>query len=139
MQLDPAGLGRVNVSLQIAADGALSAALTFEKLQGEEALRGREGELREALRAAGFDVSAQSLTFHAAPRERAPDTALSFGQGGAQQGAGQGFDPSGGGEGGRSNGARAQALAGFAQADAAADLAPSSARSGLLRGLDIRV
>jgi len=63
IQLDPAGLGRVNVQLNIDTRGRLTAALTFERPDSAEALKARSGELRQALEEAGFDLPEDSLSF----------------------------------------------------------------------------
>ncbi|MFZ5668919.1 MAG: flagellar hook-length control protein FliK [Pseudomonadota bacterium] len=63
LQLDPAGLGKVDVSIEIDRDGRLSAALTFESSHAAADLRGRAADLRQALESAGFDLSEGGLTF----------------------------------------------------------------------------
>lgn len=63
VQLDPLGLGKVDVSIEINADGRLTASLSFETAQAAEALRGRAGELRQALEKAGFSLTDSSLSF----------------------------------------------------------------------------
>lgn len=63
VQLDPLGLGKVDVSVEINADGRLTAALSFETAQAADALRGRAAELRQALEKAGFDLTDSSLSF----------------------------------------------------------------------------
>lgn len=63
--LDPVGLGHVNVRLVIGASGKMSAALAFDSPQAAAELRGRAGELHEALENAGFDLSG-GLTFDVA-------------------------------------------------------------------------
>lgn len=63
LQLDPLGLGKVDVSVEINADGRLTAALSFETAQAADALRGRATELRQALEKAGFDLTDSSLSF----------------------------------------------------------------------------
>lgn len=77
VQLDPAGLGKVDVRVEIGAQGRITAALACHTAQGAEALRARSGELQQALEQAGFDVSG-GLSFE-----------MAGGQGG-QTGAGQG-------------------------------------------------
>lgn len=63
IQLDPLGLGKVDVSIEINADGRLTAALTFDSAQAAADLRGRAAELRQALEKAGFDLTDASLSF----------------------------------------------------------------------------
>ena len=57
LELDPAGLGRVDVRIEIGARGHISAAMSFETPQAASELRARSGELRQALEQAGFDLS----------------------------------------------------------------------------------
>jgi flagellar hook-length control protein FliK len=63
VQLDPLGLGKVDVSIEINADGRLSASLSFDSAQTAADLRGRAGELRQALQNAGFDLADGGLSF----------------------------------------------------------------------------
>ncbi|OYX30313.1 MAG: hypothetical protein B7Y99_11920, partial [Caulobacterales bacterium 32-69-10] len=63
VQLDPDGLGQVNVQVQIDARGRLSAALSFDRPEAAEALKARAGELRAALERSGFDLSGGGLSF----------------------------------------------------------------------------
>lgn len=63
VQLDPLGLGKVDVSIEINADGRLTASLSFDSSQTAADLRGRAGELRQALEEAGFDVADGGLSF----------------------------------------------------------------------------
>jgi flagellar hook-length control protein FliK len=64
VQLDPHGLGKVDVRVEISARGEVSAALTFENPQAASELRGKAGELQTALEQAGFDLSKTSLSFN---------------------------------------------------------------------------
>lgn len=77
LQLDPLGLGKVDVSVEISADGRLTAALSFDSAAAAADLRGRSAELRQALQQAGFDVSDNGLSFGQNPgfggREAAGD------------------------------------------------------------------
>lgn len=57
VELNPAGLGRVNVSVEIAASGKMSAAMSFDTPQAAAELRARSHELQRALEQAGFDLS----------------------------------------------------------------------------------
>lgn len=57
VQLDPAGLGKVDVRVQIGADGKMSAAMSFDTPQAAAELRARSNELQQALAQSGFDVS----------------------------------------------------------------------------------
>jgi hypothetical protein len=75
MALTPDDLGRVDVSLDIDADGALHATLAFDNPVAATELRGRADELRRQLIEAGFSVADDALSF----AERDP----SAGQGGA--------------------------------------------------------
>ena len=57
VQLDPEGLGKVNVRVAINADGQVSAAMRFDNPQAAAELRSRAGELQRALAQSGFDLS----------------------------------------------------------------------------------
>lgn len=57
LELDPAGLGRVDVRIDIGARGHISAAMSFETPQAASELRARSHELRQALEQAGFDLT----------------------------------------------------------------------------------
>lgn len=63
MALTPDDLGRVDVSLDIDADGSLTARLAFDNPLAATELRGRADELRRQLQDAGFTVGADSLSF----------------------------------------------------------------------------
>ncbi|WP_309644647.1 flagellar hook-length control protein FliK [Phenylobacterium sp.] len=57
VELNPAGLGQVNVAVEIAANGKMTAAMSFETQHAANELRGRSADLQRALEQAGFDVS----------------------------------------------------------------------------------
>ncbi|WP_332774257.1 flagellar hook-length control protein FliK [Phenylobacterium sp.] len=57
VELNPIGLGQVNVAVEIAANGKMTAALSFETQHAANELRGRSADLQRALEQAGFDVS----------------------------------------------------------------------------------
>ncbi len=61
--LDPIGLGKVDVKVEINAQGQMSAALNFDTASAAAELRGRAGELRAALEQAGFDLGNTNLSF----------------------------------------------------------------------------
>jgi len=61
--LHPAGLGKVDVRVEISPTGAITAALTFDNPQAAAELRGRSDELKSALQQAGFDLADKSLSF----------------------------------------------------------------------------
>ncbi|MFN7128337.1 MAG: flagellar hook-length control protein FliK [Brevundimonas sp.] len=63
MVLTPEDLGRVDVSLEIGADGQLAARLAFDNPAAAAELRGRADELRRQLQDAGFQVANDSLDF----------------------------------------------------------------------------
>lgn len=63
LQLDPHGLGKVDVSVEIASDGKLTAQLGFDSALGMSELRGRAQELRTALEQAGFSLADNALSF----------------------------------------------------------------------------
>jgi hypothetical protein len=79
MALTPEGLGRVDISLDIEADGALRATLAFDNPVAATDLRGRADELRRQLLDAGFTLA---------------DDALSFAERDPTAGQGSGFDRS---------------------------------------------
>ena len=57
VQLDPAGLGKVDVRVEIDSAGKMTAAMNFDNQQAANELRSRSGELQRALEQAGFDMS----------------------------------------------------------------------------------
>jgi Meckel syndrome type 1 protein len=136
VQLDPAGLGRVTVSMEIDAKGGVSAALAFEKPETASLFSAHAGELQQALAQAGFDLSSSNLSFATVNPEagRASQTPFFGGDGG----------DAAGGDGGASDQGRQARTAGraFGAASFAADQADqiySSATSLRARGLDIRI
>jgi flagellar hook-length control protein FliK len=63
MGLTPEGLGKVNVSMDIDADGQLTARLAFDNPLAAADLRARVDELRGQLQDAGFKLADDALTF----------------------------------------------------------------------------
>lgn len=63
LELNPHGMGKVDVAIEIDKAGRLTAAMTFDTAQSATDLRGRAAELRQALEQAGFSVSDGGLTF----------------------------------------------------------------------------
>lgn len=63
MALTPEGLGNVDVSLDIDADGKLIAKMAFDNPLAATELRGRVDELRRQLQESGFTVADDALTF----------------------------------------------------------------------------
>lgn len=61
--LTPEGLGRVDVTVHIGRDGAVSAAFAFDQPQAASQLGARADELRQALQQAGFEVGRDALSF----------------------------------------------------------------------------
>lgn len=120
--LDPAGLGRVNVSVEISAKGQMSARLTFEHPESAAALSKESGALRQALHDAGFQLKPEDLSFQS-------DGGFS------DQGAASQWD-----DGGRS-GARANPFGAMSSFADAADLSAMNAAAGrnAAGGLDIRI
>lgn len=57
VQLDPAGLGKVDVRIAIGADGRMSAAMSFDTPQAAAELKARASELHQAMAQAGFDLT----------------------------------------------------------------------------------
>lgn len=57
VQLDPHGLGKVDVRIEIGAHGRITAGMTFENPQAAADVKARASELQKALEQAGFDIS----------------------------------------------------------------------------------
>lgn len=122
VELEPAGLGRVDVRLEIGASGRLSAAMSFDNPQAAAELKSRSAELTRALEQAGFDVSG----------------GLSFNTSGDQGGSRQ----DGGGEQNAGSAMRGRAFqAALASTSDAVDPSNSSLylRSRMTSGIDIRI
>lgn len=120
IQLDPAGLGKVDVRVAIGADGRMSAAMSFDTPQAAAELKSRAGELQRAMEQAGFDVSG-GMSF---------DVASDRGQGGQAQNQ----QPDAG--------AAFRGRAFQAALDTTADTAPPpqlTLRRSALAGVDIRI
>ena len=121
--LTPEGLGQVDVTLEIDAEGGLSARLAFDSPISAAELRGRADELRRHLQEAGFSVAQDALSFS----ERDP---------------GQ----SGGGNGRSAREFLAESARAFAGAERLADAAETAsalpawaARSQTPSGVDVKV
>lgn len=69
IQLTPEGLGRVDVRVDIDAQGKLTAAMAFDNPHAANEMRGRSGELMRALEQAGFDLSG-GLSFNSPQDQR---------------------------------------------------------------------
>ena len=121
MELDPAGLGRVDVRLEVNAHGRVTATMAFDNPQAAAELRGRANELTRALEQAGFDVSG-GLSF---------DVAGDSGQPGQNRTQDQSNPPAWRGR------AFQAALDGAADADLAAGAL--QLRRPLLSGVDIKI
>ena len=124
LELDPAGLGKVDVRVEIGAHGRLTAAMTCDNPQAAAELRSRASELQRALEQAGFDLSG-GISFDVA------------GDRGRQQGQAWQDQADNGG------GFRGQAFrAALETAGDAADAAVNGAlrlRRGVAGGLDLRI
>lgn len=136
VQLDPYGLGRVNVSVEINAKGVMSAAMSFEKSDSASFIRAHSAELQHSLAQAGFDLS--STAFSISTTDQSART------GSSQTGAGQNALLDGGASGGQqSQGGHARnAGRAFGAASLAADQADqiiTASRTLSARGLDIRI
>lgn len=57
VQLDPHGLGKVDVRIEIGATGRITAGMTFDSPQAAADVKARANELQRALEQAGFDIS----------------------------------------------------------------------------------
>jgi Meckel syndrome type 1 protein len=86
VELDPAGLGKVNVRIDIGADGQMSAALNCHNPQATEVLKGRSEDLRQALAQAGFDLSG-GLSFETGSGGQGGGAGAGQGQGQSEMGA----------------------------------------------------
>jgi flagellar hook-length control protein FliK len=69
IQLTPEGLGKVDVRVDIDAQGKLTAAMAFDSPHAANEMRGRSGELLRALEQAGFDLSG-GLSFNSPQDQR---------------------------------------------------------------------
>jgi len=120
VQLDPAGLGKVDVRITIGGDGRMSASMSFDTPQAAAELKARAGELQRAMEQSGFDLSG-GLSF---------DVAGDGGQGRQAQG-----DDT-------NSGAAFRGRAFQAAIDTTADAAPASQlmfRRSSASGVDIRI
>ncbi|MDC7676249.1 flagellar hook-length control protein FliK [Asticcacaulis machinosus] len=63
MELRPSDMGRVDVRMEINADGKLSAHLSFDSPVAETEFRGRQDDLRRQLEQSGFNLEDGSLSF----------------------------------------------------------------------------
>ncbi len=88
--LTPEGLGQVSVTVNVGAEGRLSAAFAAEKPETAEALSGRSSDLQKALEQAGFSLSDSGLTFAVATPAGHGQGAGQDAAGGSGQGSGQG-------------------------------------------------
>ena len=61
--LDPAGLGSVNVKVEIGAQGQVTAQLSFDNAHSAAEAKSQAGQLQQALEQAGFNVSQGGLSF----------------------------------------------------------------------------
>jgi flagellar hook-length control protein FliK len=124
LELNPAGLGRVDVRMEIGATGRMTAAMTFDTPQAAAELRARAAELQRHLEQAGFDLSG-GLSF---------DVAGDRGQG--RQAQQQQDHDNGQAFRGR---AFQEALATAGEAAQAAASGALNLRRSLLAGVDIRI
>jgi hypothetical protein len=121
LELHPAELGRVDVRVEIGANGRVTAAMAFDTPQAAQELRARSADLQRALAQAGFDLSG----------------GMSFDVAGQQNRQGQGFAETqdrGGSFRGR---AFQAALVNAGEADQPAG--GLSLRRGLRAGVDVRI
>ena len=123
--LDPDGLGKVNVAVEINAKGEISATLSFQHAAATEALSSHSEALRQALADSGLNLAPEDLTFQ---------TGLGGSSGGGQFGtADQNFA-----ETGRNAFSGASAFSAAAGVNAAAEnLAFHSLSAGAQSGLNI--
>ncbi|HEY0650591.1 flagellar hook-length control protein FliK [Phenylobacterium sp.] len=69
VELNPQGLGKVDVRVEIGAHGQLTASMLFDNAQSAQDLKSRAAELQRALEQAGFDLSG-GLSFDVADHGR---------------------------------------------------------------------
>lgn len=122
VELNPQGLGKVDVRVEIGASGQISAAMLFDNPQAAQDVKARAAELQRMLEQAGFNL-AGGLSF---------DVASDTGQQGRAW-----RDDADTGRGDRGQAFRA-ALETAGQADAAAQ-GPLRLRQGVNAGLDVRI
>jgi Meckel syndrome type 1 protein len=125
VELEPAGLGRVDVRLEIGAHGQVSAALAFDNPHTAQELKNRSGELTRALEQAGFDVSG-GLSFDVAGDR-------------GQSGRGGGFQQDDNASSAWRGRAFQAALDTTAEADVASPVASLKLRRALAAGVDIKI
>ena len=63
ISLDPAGLGHVNVKVEIGAQGQITAQLSFDNAHTAAEAKSQAGQLQQALEQAGFNVAQGGLSF----------------------------------------------------------------------------
>ena len=139
LQLNPLGLGRVDVTVSIGADRRLTAALAFSDPQSASALSAHAGELKSALEQAGFSVPANGFAFSSSPtatRLQAGMPAGGFDLGAGASGFGGSSAQQGGGRSANAAFSAGEALAGGGEASGWAAKAWSSAADSRL---DIRI
>jgi hypothetical protein len=61
--LDPAGLGHVNVKVEIGAQGQVTAQLSFDNAHTAAEAKSQAGQLQQALEQAGFNIAQGGLSF----------------------------------------------------------------------------
>lgn len=122
LELNPNGLGKVDVRIEIGAQGQLSASMLFDNAQAAHELKSRATELQRALEQAGFDLSG-GLSFDVADQGRHQGQAWQD-----QAEAGHAF--------------RGQAFRAALETAGDADIATQGAlrlRRGVNAGLDLRI
>jgi hypothetical protein len=103
-------LGQVSVTVNIAAEGKVSAAFAFEKPETADALSGRASDLQKAL-----EQAVATPTAHGQGAGSDQNSGGATGQGANQGGAGQGSSQGGGGQGSGQSGSGQGSNAAFAQ------------------------
>ncbi|HEY5006678.1 MAG TPA: flagellar hook-length control protein FliK, partial [Caulobacteraceae bacterium] len=64
ISLDPAGLGHVNVKVEIGAQGQITAQLSFDNAHTAAEAKSQAGQLQQALEQAGFNIAQGGLSFN---------------------------------------------------------------------------
>jgi Meckel syndrome type 1 protein len=139
VQLNPDGLGRVDVAVQIDAKGVLSASLSFEKPEAANLLRDHAGALQQSLAQAGFDLSNGSLSFFTANQDGRSGAQSFFTGDFSGQTAGQNSSGNMGGNAGQGGGQGQSAFSAANLAAAQTDQIAIQSQGLSARGLDIRI
>ncbi len=125
----------MSVTVNVAAEGKVSAAFAFEKPETADALSGRASDLQRALEQAGFTLSDSGLSFAVAtPTAHGQGAGSEQNPGGAGQGANQGGAGQGSGQGGQGQDGQGQSGSGQGSNAAFAQTANQGSGDGGAQG-----